>query len=227
MSSPSPPSSLSSDAAASNLAALEKLTPTVAHDLRGAINTLAFQIEILRGPSGSDPARRDKTLAVLSTELDRLHGQIERLVGVIAPKKGAGTMIDLGAEVVELKELLVAYGRKRRISIETSIENSLETGGPTVPVRVLCELAPLRRALLAWAMVAVDRAPIAGVVRLVAHLNPDPTLLASWTSDAGEGDSRDPLDLSTLQGLFDQVGGQTAAQGRTGLEVQFAPSSND
>ncbi len=223
MSSPSPPSSLSSDAAASNLAALEKLTPTVAHDLRGAINTLAFQIEILRGPSGSDPARRDKTLAVLSTELDRLHGQIERLVGVIAPKKGAGTMIDLGAEVVELKELLVAYGRKRRISIETSIE----TGGPTVPVRVVCELAPLRRALLAWAMVAVDRAPIAGAVRLVAHLNPDPALLARWTSDAGEGDSRDPLDLSTLQGLFDQVGGQTAAQGRTGLEVQFAPSSND
>lgn len=195
-----------------NLASLERITPAIAHDLRGAINTLTFQVEILRGASGSDPARREKALNVLGAEVERLHLQIERLVAIVAPRPLADAL-DLNREVSDLAELLTAYGRRQRVAIERDL---LATA---VPLRRA--VAPIRRALLALGMAAVDCAPTAGIVRLRVEGGTAPKVLVV------PHDSTAALDVDSLRSLFAAADAQPSHEVDGSLGIQFAPSSND
>ena len=193
-------------------AALERITPAIAHDLRGAINTLTFQVEILRGAAGNDPLRREKALNVFGAELERLHQQIERLVGMVSPRPLADAL-DLRREVTDLAELLTAYGRRRRVTIERDL--------PETSVSLRGAIAPIRRALLALGMAAVDHAPMAGAIHLRVEGGREPQVLV--TVD----DSEAALDLPSLRDLFTAANGQPIHGPNGSLGVQFAPSSND
>lgn len=141
---------------AAQMRSLSAITPGVAHDLRGPINTMVFTLELLRDAAGrvTDAALRERQqgyIRVLSDELQRLHRQMETFLAHTLSPPGTRDVVDLKTVVEELADLLAGPLRKRRIELR------LEICEERLPVAV--DRAALRQALLQLVLAALSALP--------------------------------------------------------------------
>jgi C4-dicarboxylate-specific signal transduction histidine kinase len=140
-------------ASATDLEALERIAPALAHDLRGPINTMNFQLELLGDVLGArlatDPtAERPLRYARgLRSELARLHRGLEALFAQIA--RTSTDVWDATETVADLTLLLEAAARKGRVGLVVDL--------PDLPLSTTGDRATFRRVALGLALEILDR----------------------------------------------------------------------
>lgn len=140
-------------ASATDLETLERIAPALAHDLRGPINTMSFQLELLGDALGArlatDPSveRSLRYARGLKTELARLHRGIEALFAQIA--RTSTDVWDATEAVADLALLLEAAARRGRLGLVVEL--------PDVPVPATGDRATFRRVALGLALEILDR----------------------------------------------------------------------
>jgi len=161
-------------ASATDLEALERIAPALAHDLRGPINTMNFQLELLGDVLGArlatDPtAERPLRYARgLRSELARLHRGLEALFAQIA--RTSADVWDAIETVADLALLLEAAARKKRVGLVVDL--------PDPPLTGTGDRATFRRVALGLALEILDRLEPGGSleIHLVATQQGKPQL---------------------------------------------------
>jgi hypothetical protein len=139
-------------ASATDLEALERIAPALAHDLRAPINTMYFQLELLGDALGarlaSDPtAERPLRYARgLKSELARLHRGLEALFAQIA--RSSTDVWNATETVADLALLLEAAAKKRRVALVVDL--------PDLPLSATGDRATFRRVALGLALEILD-----------------------------------------------------------------------
>src|SRR5215208_1891959 len=143
-----------SERLAAHMAAVGQITPAVAHDLRGPINAMVFNLEILKesiaSGRGEAPGGRDKLLRyveVLREELGRLHRGLEAFLSLTSSRGEKVESFDLREPVRELASVLAGPARKQQVQVAADL--------PDHPVQVELNRNVLRQALLQVALSAL------------------------------------------------------------------------
>ncbi len=150
---PVPQAPLQPTPSAADLAALERIAPALAHDLRGPINTMNFQLELLsdvlsaRLPQDPSAERSLRYARGLKSELSRLHRGLEALFAQIAYPPT--DVWDATETVGDLVLLLEAAARKARVGLVTDL--------PDLPLATTGDRATFRRVSLSLALEILDR----------------------------------------------------------------------
>lgn len=206
---------------AAHMRAVAAITPAVAHDLRAPINSMVFNLEILKetitGSLASDPKARERQaryLRVLREELSRLHRGIEIWLAQTAERSPEPESVDLGELVGELAALLVAPARKRQVQVDFE--------GPDEPATILGVRHLLKQALLLVGLAALEGA--AGGTTLTLRLAHDDGQLC--VTIAGEpvapphaglepraAPAEDPAALEVAAALLAASGGELRRHG--------------
>jgi len=100
---------------------LERMQRRLAHDLRGPLNVLALNVDLLAtalGPGG-DP-RPLKYLGALRRELAGLQGAFAGWLSLLAAWEGEASRVDVGAVVEETAPLLAGEARARGVDLDVS-----------------------------------------------------------------------------------------------------------
>lgn len=156
-------------AAATDLEALERIAPALAHDLRGPINTMNFQLELLgdvlasrlaADPSTERPLRYARGL---KSELARLHRGLEALFAQIA--RTPIDVWDATETVADLALLLEAAARKGRIGLVVDL--------PDLPISTSGDRATFRRVALGLALEILDRLEPGGSLEIQLTATPE------------------------------------------------------
>lgn len=140
-------------ASATDLEALERIAPALAHDLRGPINTMNFQLELLGDVLGArlaiDPSaeRPLRYARGLRSELARLHRGLEALFAHIA--RTSTDVWDATETVADLAVLLEAAARKGRVGLVVDL--------PDLALSASGDRATFRRVALGLALEILDR----------------------------------------------------------------------
>ncbi len=161
-------------AAATDLEALERIVPALAHDLRGPINTMNFQLELLGDALGArvaaDPSaeRSLRYARGLRSELARLHRSLEALFAQIG--RNTTDVWDATETVADLALLLEAAARKSRVGLVVNL--------PDLPLPSSGHRATFRRVALSLALEMLDPIEPGGSIEihLTATANGDPRL---------------------------------------------------
>lgn len=142
---------------AAHMRAIAAITPAVAHDLRAPINSMVFNLEVLKetitGSLAGDPnvrERQKRYLRVLREEMTRLHRALEIWLAQTAERSQQEESLDLGELLGELAALLVPPARKRQVEV------AWEPPAEPVPVRGVRHL--VKEALLLVGLAALDAA---------------------------------------------------------------------
>jgi signal transduction histidine kinase len=148
---------------AAQMRSLAAITPGVAHDLRGPINTMVFTLELLRESAGrvADPLLRERQLGyvrVLSDEVRRLHRQLEIFLTHTVSPPGTREVVDLKALAAELADLLAGPLRKRRVELRREMSDAR--------LAVAVDRSALRHALLLLVLAALAAVPEGGSLTL-------------------------------------------------------------
>jgi signal transduction histidine kinase len=151
-------------ALASHLRTLDHVTHAVVHDLRTPLNTMVFNVELLRQSiekKGSDVEAREnqfRYLEGLRGEISRLNALLNAFAGqVTLPDAGAGDF-DLRQVVQEIGAVLEAQAKRRRIAFGIrNVEHH---------VRVPGAKGRAQYAILAIALAALDSTPPAEAFEL-------------------------------------------------------------
>lgn len=141
---------------AAHMAALGQITPAVAHDLRGPINAMVFNLEILKetiaSGRGDEPGGRDKLLRyveVLRQELGRLHRALEAFLSLTTGRGDKIESFDLREPVRELASVMAGPARKQQVQVTSEL--------PDHPVQVEANRYLVRQALLQVALAALGQ----------------------------------------------------------------------
>jgi signal transduction histidine kinase len=144
------------------LEAVARVTPALAHDVRGALGNLTLQLallaESLRRGVPDDAAAREKLEGVVARAqagIPMVLAAVERLTGLMHPASSAASL-DLGAWVASLEGTLAPRLRERRVTWSASVEDG-RTSVRGDPERT-------RRALFALAVGALDAVPDGGAL---------------------------------------------------------------
>ena len=214
---------------AAHMRAVAAITPAVAHDLRAPINSMVFNLEILKetitGSLASDPKARERQaryLRVLREELSRLHRGIEIWLAQTAERSPEPESVDLGELVGELAALLVAPARKRQVQVDFE--------GPDEPATILGVRHLLKQALLLVGLAALEGA--AGGTTLTLRLAHDDGQLC--VTIAGEpvapphagieprtAAAEDPATLEVAETLLAASGGELRRHGSDGRPAAY------
>jgi C4-dicarboxylate-specific signal transduction histidine kinase len=149
-------------ASATDLEALERIAPALAHDLRGPINTMNFQLELLGDALGarlaSDPTaeRPLRYASGLRSELARLHRGLEALFAQLA--RGSNDVWDATETVADLALLLEAAAKKGRIALVVDL--------PDLPLSATGDRVTFRRVTLGLALEILDRLEPGGTLEI-------------------------------------------------------------
>ncbi len=134
---------------AAHMRALCEITPAMAHDLRAPINSMVFNLEILKETLGAAAGERHaRYLRVLGEELSRLHRQLEIWLAQTAERTPETEDCDLRELVGDLVALLVPPARKRQVKV---VWEPL-----ALPAVVAARRATLKQALLLAGLAALD-----------------------------------------------------------------------
>ncbi len=143
---------------AAHMRAVAEITPAVAHDLRAPINSMVFNLEVLKetlaGPLAAEAAARERQaryVRVLRDELSRLHKGLEVWLAQTAERTHQPEACDLRDLLGELAALLVPPARKRQVQIAWE--------PPAAPIIVSARRYALKQALLLFGLAALEAAP--------------------------------------------------------------------
>jgi two-component system sensor histidine kinase CreC len=160
---------------------VENYVQALTHQIKAPLSALRGAAELLQEEMPRED--RDRFLAHVRTETERIQRIVERLLQLAAVEKRKGleetTPVDLGAlvaEVVaELEPVFAARCQRTRVS------------APTTPCTVLGEHFLLRQALLNLLHNASEFAPAGSVVEIQLHASPDADRARLLVRDRGPG----------------------------------------
>ncbi|HEX9670819.1 MAG TPA: histidine kinase dimerization/phospho-acceptor domain-containing protein [Thermoanaerobaculia bacterium] len=222
---------------AAHMRAVAAITPAVAHDLRAPINSMVFNLEILKetitGSLASDPKARERQaryLRVLREELSRLHRGIEIWLAQTAERSPEPESVDLGELVGELAALLVAPARKRQVQVDFE--------GPDEPATILGVRHLLKQALLLVGLAALEGAAggttltlrlTHGDGQLCVTIGGEPIAPPHAGLEAPAAAEEDPAALEVAAALLAASGGELRRHGPadrpTAYELEWPAST--
>ena len=138
---------------ASQMHTLSRLYRAMAHDLRGPLNTMVVNLELLAdavspGATGPQVERLPRYVRVMKDETYRLARYLNAFLAGVAPPVYAERDVDLAREVPEVVEFVAAQARRQEIEIDVDLDDQ--------PLRVHGSAEDLRQALLALLTHALD-----------------------------------------------------------------------
>lgn len=89
------------------------------HDLRGPLNTMVINLELLKTTVRPDHPKQERYVRVLAEELTRLTRALLPFLEQLRPPRGRHGRVDLKELVGEVEELLTPQARKQRARLET------------------------------------------------------------------------------------------------------------
>jgi len=142
---------------------LSRLNAALAHDIRGPLNTMVLNLELLRESiehetaAGTQEQRRGY-VRILREELKTVHRMIETLLVQTRMSEGVVAPLDLRTVVHELGSLIQPHCHSARVTLEVSV--------PALEIPIEGNRDELRQALLPLVMDALDALPPGGALRL-------------------------------------------------------------
>jgi len=144
---------------AAHLRALSRVSLVTAHDIRTPIHTVVLYLELLRrtiaDKSGPDtPARQERYVEVIGSEIQRLEGMLESLLGQTRVAEDTSERFDLVGAARHLHAFLDPYCRRARVRVSLSL--------PDAPVPVEGRRDSINQALIHILITAVEAFPDGG-----------------------------------------------------------------
>lgn len=135
---------------------LSRLYRAMAHDLRGPLNTMVVNLELLAdavspGATGPQVERLPRYVRVMKDETYRLTRYLNAFLSGVAPPVYDERDVDLVREAADVAEFVGAQARRREVEIDVDL--------PDGPLRVRGSAEDLRQALLALLTHALDQVP--------------------------------------------------------------------
>lgn len=157
-----------------------------AHDLRGPLNNMVVNLELLK-QSLKSPAqieigsaewlRRNHYITVMQQEIYRLNRYVQALLDLTAASEDNRQETDIVQMLTEITGLIRAQAKLQRVNIEWYF--------PDHPVIVPCQLVQLRQVLLNIIINAMEAMPEGG--DLLITLREDVDTAVAEIHDTGEG----------------------------------------
>lgn len=171
---------------AAHMRALSAVYHGVVHDLKGPLNALVVNLELLRSSISESPdvERQRRYARVLQEELGRLNEAIERLLPAAAPLADGGGPFELGELVDELTALVSTTARHQGVTLEVG-----DAGGN---LRIAGHRDRIKQAVLCLILNALEAMPDGGVLGL--ELERRDGRAAVSVTDTGPGVPRDARD---------------------------------
>jgi signal transduction histidine kinase len=197
---------------ASQMHTLSRLYRAMAHDLRGPLNTMVVNLELLSdavSPSASGPQveRLPRYVRVMREETYRLTRYLNAFLAGVAPPVYAERDVDLAREVPDVVEFVAAQARRQEVELDVDL--------PDGELRVHGSAEDLRQALLALLTHVVEQVPKGATVVIGGER--DGARVRLWI----EGE--EVLDLAASRRALEAGGRRSAAPiGMVGLVVAQA-----
>ncbi|MBE7541077.1 MAG: ATP-binding protein [Bryobacteraceae bacterium] len=139
------------------LAAINRLTGGVAHEIKNPLNSIAIRLELLRNHLREAPEAEEE-INIISQEITRLDRVVRTFLDFTRPVDLATTNLDLGKLIQELLTLIEPEATQHRVD--------LELNAPGVPVRIRGDADLLKQALMNICRNALDVMPDGGHLRV-------------------------------------------------------------
>lgn len=121
------------------LGSLQKLSAYVAHDLKGALNGVSVNLEVVRSRSERESLAGADVHRFAASAADQLNAVIRMTGGLLSLSRGSRGPVDVSAVVKQVAGLLAdplaSDGGKLEVSIEGGL--SVETSAPLDAVRLV------------------------------------------------------------------------------------------
>jgi signal transduction histidine kinase len=161
----------------SRLAAINRLTGGVAHEIKNPLNSIALRLELLRSRVLPEVPEAAGELEVISQEITRLDRVVRTFLDFTRPVEVRTTELDFARIVTELVELVRPEFEQQSVQIETTGMDL------AAPLRGDADL--LKQALMNIMRNALEAMPNGGVLRVALRVENDETILD--ITDTGPG----------------------------------------
>lgn len=158
------------------LAAINRLTGGVAHEIKNPLNSIAIRLELLRNHLQDSPEAEEE-INIISQEITRLDRVVRTFLDFTRPVDVAATDLDLRTLIQEVLTLIEPEA--------TRVGVRLDLNAPGQPVKVRGDADLLKQALLNVCRNALDVMPGGGELR-VGLLRAGPEAVIS-VADTGPG----------------------------------------
>lgn len=165
---------------ATRFRSLSTLNIGLAHDLRGALNNIVVNLELLKQAmhkGGGDVGQPQHYAVLIQQEVSRLNGYIQVLLNLTAPAKDSPGQLDLCTALTETMGLIRAQAKLQRVNMDMQL--------PERTIRITCRQVDLRQALLNIIINALEAMPEGGT--LTVRITPRDTELGIEICDTGAG----------------------------------------
>jgi len=181
---------------AGQLRGLAYFFPTMAHDLKGPLNTMAINLELLNQsverPDGDVERTRERQrryVAALRQEMSRLNRCLDTFLGYVRPAPDTRERFDLRGLLNDIETLAGPKARLQHVTLQIDV--------PEQPVLCRGYPARLKQALVNVAVNALEAMPSGGELAIRLHIESDHAILA--IADHGPGMPQDLLaQIGTL-----------------------------
>ena len=167
---------------ATRLAAISKLTGSVAHEIKNPLNAISLHLDLLRAKLGGAEPELTQEIDILSKEVLRLDRVVKTFLDFSKPLEVHFEEVDLSEVAREIVELMTPSARLARITLE------LDT--PPEPVCARADPDMIRQAVLNLVNNAMEAMKTGGLIRVTAGRSEGAVTLE--VADSGPGI---PVDL--------------------------------
>jgi signal transduction histidine kinase len=191
-------------------AALTRLVPGMAHDIKNPLNAMALQLALLGeklAGEGEPPARAAAHLAAVKEQIGRVNEVVRRFVDVAEPVVGLG-YVDVGALIADLASLLGHDARRRRVE--------LVVDAPRGSLRSAADPVRTGRLLLSLVGGAMAAAPDGGRLEIQAAAG-DGRVAVRVAHAAAEDGPPPGYDLAVAAAAAEALGGALAVRREPGV----------
>lgn len=201
---------------ASRFRGLSTLYVGVVHDLRGPLNNMVVNLELLKQclrPAvtgfalSTDSERHQQYIDVIQQEIYRLNRYVHTLLDMTAPTEEIRCQQNLTQSLTDIAGLIGAQAKLQRVE--------LDWGMPDRPITVIGQPMHLRQALLNIIINALEAMPSGGMLKV--RLQQDADVAVVEFRDTGSG-----IPESLRHRIFDMH--FTTKAGRTGIGLYVARS---
>jgi PAS domain S-box-containing protein len=173
------------------LTALGRATSAIAHDIKNPLNAMMLHLEVVRQRLGDGvPAEARAGLDVISAEIGRLDGIVQRFLTLVRPQEIAHHHVELNAVLGEVASLLEAEWKAKGIIFTRALADALPA--------VLGDADLLRRAFMNILLNACEAMPGRGT--LTISTEPDERFARVTIADTGTGIA--PEDLERIFTMY-------------------------